>query len=657
MTATALKNYTNGGTDMSFAKIMRKRQLETLIKDYSQKYYTDGSSPVSDEEFDALVDELRMLSSNSKEITSVGWGYETSKDTTPGQKVEHKYGLVGSLPKIHSFDELLKEYKSEDMYDASLKLDGLSVVLYYVDSKLERAVTRGDGYSGIDITDKVRYITDMFNQLRLMNFTGAIRGEILMSKIAWESFKEDNPDAKNSRNATAGLINRKDIAKDLKLLTIIPYTIVGCETMKFNNYEQILAFLEECFGFSNIVPNSVRIKNRGYNFIGMMNTFKNNWYVNYPADGIVVNFGIEQNGSEISYRSMAYKFKTESIETEVESIEWEMSKTRYAIPRVRIKPVIIDGTKIEYAAGHNAENIKARGLGKGAVVKVTKANEIIPFITDVIKPVEPALIKYCPICGSELVWSGVHLCCANQDCGNARTQDLLVWINNIAPLDNFGDTLRLKYIHQYFGNDCTISTLMSNSDRLDEDDIWSLESTVQGQLFIKFLDLIHHAPIPAENAIKALNIPRLGDVTSAKLAKNKQLICELINASCGRASTEMLKSKFIDLYQVVGNANANSIIENIDKFRRLIFVENRIVYSIPSEHRGKVAITGRLSVPRAQLEKEIKAAGFEISDVKKDTKYLIIDDLASTSSKNKNAIRFGITRLSEAEFRSKFLTQ
>ena len=642
---------------MSFAKIMRKRQLEALIKDYAQKYYTDGSSPVSDEEFDALVDELRMLSSDSKEVTSVGWGYETNKDTTPGQKVEHKYGLVGSLPKIHLFDDLLKEYKSEDIYDASLKLDGLSVVLYYVNSQLERAVTRGDGYSGIDITDKVRYITDMFNQLSSMNFTGAIRGEILMSNKAWESFKEDNPDAKNSRNATAGLINRKDIAADLKLLTIIPYTVVGCETMKFDNYEQILAFLGKCFGFQNIVPNSTRIKNRGYNFIGMMNTLKSNWYMNYPADGIVVNFGIEQNGNEISYRSMAYKFETESIETEVESIEWEMSKTRYAIPRVRIKPVIIDGTKIEYAAGHNAENIKARGLGNGAIVKVTKANEIIPFITDVINPVEPALIKYCPICDSELVWNGVHLCCTNEDCGNARTQDLLVWINNIAPLDNFGDTLRLKYIHQYFGNECSISTLMSSTDKLSEEDIWSLENTVQGQLFIKFLDLIYHSPIPAENAIKALNIPRLGQVTSTKLAQNKQLISELINVSCATASTEMLKSQIINLYQVVGNANANSIIENIDKFRRLVFIENRIVYSTTSEYRGKVAITGRLSVPRAQLEKEIKSAGFEISDVKKDTKYLIIDDLDSTSSKNKNAIRFGITRLSEAEFRSRFLTE
>ena len=640
---------------MSFAKILRKRQLEMMIKDYAQKYYTDGSSLVSDEEFDSLVDELRSLSSDSKEVNSVGWGYETSKDTTPGQKVDHKYGLVGSLPKIHSFDELMKEYKYENVYNASLKLDGLSVVLYYVKSKLERAVTRGDGYSGIDITDKVRYITDMFNQLRIMNFTGAIRGEILMSNLAWKYFKEDNPDAKNSRNATAGLINRKDIDPSLKLLKIIPYTIVGCESDHFNTYAQVLAFLEKCFGFENIVPCSHSIKNRGYNFKGMMDTLKHNWYIDYPADGIVVNFGIEQNNSEINYKSMAYKFETESVETEVQSIEWEMSKTRYAIPRVRIKPVIIDGTTIEYAAGHNAENIKARGLGKGAIVKVTKANEIIPFITDVIKPVEPALIKYCPICGSELIWNGVHLCCTNEDCGNARTQDLLVWINNIAPLDNFGDTLRLKYIHQYFGSDCSISTLMNPDNGPDEDDIWGLENTVQGQLFIKFLALIYHSSVPAENAIKALNIPRLGDVTSAKLAQNKKIISELINLSCMTATTEMLKSQLSDLYQVVGNANANSIIANIDKFRRLLFIENRIIYAMSSENRSKVAITGRLSVPRAQLEKELKAAGFEVSDVKKDTKYLIIDDLDSTSSKNKNATRFGITRLSEAEFRSKFL--
>ena len=130
--------------------------LERKIAEYAEKYYTDGSSPISDDEFDELVETLRRDRPNSK-VLKVGWGYCISKHSNKNLKVSHRYAKVGSLDKVRSYSELPKSFKNNQntIVDASLKLDGLSVVLYYENSSLLQAVTRGDGEVGIDVTDKI----------------------------------------------------------------------------------------------------------------------------------------------------------------------------------------------------------------------------------------------------------------------------------------------------------------------------------------------------------------------------------------------------------------------------------------------------------------------------------------------------------------------
>lgn len=627
--------------------------LEKEIQNQAQKYYTDGSNTVSDFEFDRMVEQLKEENPDS-EVLKVGWGYDVNEDTTPGQKVKHKYGLVGSLDKIHSYDELSDDFKSAPILYTSLKLDGLSVVLYYKNGKLYDAVTRGDGTTGISILNKIPYINKKYLEIgNHVDFTGAIRGEILMTYNNFKKFKSVNPEAKNPRNATAGLITRKDNYDDLKYLSIIVYNIVGCENPMYNlrHFRDIITYLESWFGSENVVPHSYIDVDDSESFDYYMEKYNRIWYGNYPADGVVINLYIDYNVSTkyISYGSIAYKYPSEIKVSRVTGITWEMSKTHYAIPVVNIEPVELAGTTVENASGHNAQNIKDNLIGPGAIIEITKANEIIPHIEKVLTPqLSSGMITSCPDCGHELVWNGVHLECINDNCPNAIWQDTLQWINTLAPLDNFGDLLRKKYLEKYL-NDLSVESVMSGSILKYIDLPTELK---QDELFYTFIKKLYYDTFYLESAIAALNIPRFGDITCRKLAQFPDVVDRIIDcAVSGRDTVELL-----DLNGYIGDANADSIRNNIWKFTRLNLIKDRIKLVDKVETRGKVAITGKLSVRRSDFENELRKFGYEpVTSVNKETLFLITDNPNSASSKNKQADKFGIVKITEGEFRQKYL--
>lgn len=627
--------------------------LEKEIQNQAQKYYTDGSNTVSDAEFDVMVQQLKEENPDS-ELLKVGWGYDVNKDSTPGQKVKHKYGIVGSLDKIHSYDELSDDFKSAPILYTSLKLDGLSVVLYYKNGKLYDAVTRGDGTTGISIFDKISYINKKYLEIgNHVDFTGAIRGEILMTYNNFEKFKSSNPEAKNPRNATAGLITRKDNYDDLKYLSIIVYNIVGCENPMYNlrHFHDIITYLESWFGSENVVPHSYIDVDDSESFDYYMEKYNRIWYGNYPADGIVINLYIDYNISTkyISYGSIAYKYPSEIKVSRVTGITWEMSKTHYAIPVVNIQPVELAGTTVENASGHNAQNIKDNLIGPGAIIEITKANEIIPHIEKVLTPqLSSGMITNCPDCGHELVWNGVHLECINDRCPNAIWQDTLQWINTLAPLDNFGDLLRKKYLEKYL-KDVSVESLMSGEILKYIDLPTELK---QDELFYTFIKKLYYGTFYLESAIAALNIPRFGDITCRKLAQFPDVVDRIVDCAISNSDTLEL----LDLNGYIGDANADSIRKNIWKFTRLNLIKDRIKVSDKVETKGKVAITGKLSVKRSDFENELRKFGYEpTTSVNKETLFLITDNPNSSSSKNKQADKFGIVKITEGDFRHTYM--
>ena len=305
--------------------------LQKKIQEASQKYYSDGTSDVSDSEFDRMLDQLRKEDPSSP-LLGVGHGYDINKDSTVGERVKHKYGVAGSLDKCHNWKEIPKSFIPDDYgyYYASLKRDGLSVVLYYREGKLVQALTRGGGESGIDITPKVAVILKGNIALRDVTFTGAVRGEIVMSYAAFERYQSEHSDAKNPRNTAAGIINSKEVdAKDIQMLDIVVYTVVGIEPFMSlpapYTYSEVWTWLDD--NFSNVAPHGL-IPLRSDVFTTQMDDLRELWYGKYPADGIVISKDLLElekiamgEGYAVIYPALAFKFKAESAVTKIIGIE------------------------------------------------------------------------------------------------------------------------------------------------------------------------------------------------------------------------------------------------------------------------------------------------------------------------------------------------
>lgn len=629
------------------------QDLEAKIEEASQKYYTDGSSDLTDKEFDAIEAELQRLHPNSEKLNKTGSGYSVLLDNTPGAKLPHLYGEVGSLSKCRCWDEIPKNFRYT-VLKASLKLDGMSAALYYKNGYLQNALTRGDGRVGIDITEKVLYFADVY-KLNDETFTGCIRGEILMSNSNFAKFKEKHPDCKNARNSTAGLINSNEISEDLKLLDLVVYNVIGCESdewpLVYNTYDKLIRFLSDNFKY--VVPNK-SIQLTEDSLMDDMNILKDLWYNEWPADGIVLStpyvcYDIITH--EVQYDSVAFKFPAEEVCTTVKSVEWEMTKTRYAFPRIKVEPVELAGTTVQYATGYNAKFIADNFIGPGAEIIIRKSGEIIPQVMKVIEKAEvPDIILECPDCGELLEWNGVHLCCKNETCRNAEIQDLLAWINNIVPMDNFGDKLRLKFLNEYFGDNLSVESVMSETKCSM---LFGVRYGSQHRMFMEMMARLFSDKITLKSALLALNIPRLGEVTSEKLSNYPDVVERILEAAEKDDPMSIL-----DLNGYIGDANADSIRSNLYKFKRLRFIWDRIIVNdvVAPSDRGSVAITGKLSVSRKQFESELKSAGFKVvSSVNKTTDFLITDDPNSKSSKNISADKFGTKKLTEHEFRELYI--
>lgn len=392
--------------------------LEKMIKNASQKYYSDGSSDLTDKEFDEALEQLKEENPESELLIDVGHGYDEYEDTTPGKRCKHKYGLIKGLDKIHNWKELSKEFHNQPTL-ASVKLDGLSIVMYYKRGEMIQALTRGgtSGETGIDVTDKVKHMYDN-PTLRVRGiFTGAIRGEILMTSGCFEKYKEihanENKVIKNSRNTAAGIMNNKEVTDDLKLLTIYVYNVVAYEAneLPFETPKEMMQWLQVCtsfpvVGFSSF---SASIMNeRGFEGrIDVEKRFIDDAYSIIPSDGIVLNLDTKdgmhfnKETKEITYVSEAFKFPAQGATTTVEDIEWSLTKNRRCVPRVKVKEVDLCGSTINYCTGNNAQYIIDNNIVPGAIIEISKHGEVIPNIDKVLSSpefqVDTVIPKLCPI--------------------------------------------------------------------------------------------------------------------------------------------------------------------------------------------------------------------------------------------------------------------
>ena len=357
-----------------FLEKLNESKLEKILTYASDKYYNDD--PVLDDDvYDLMEDKLRELNPKNKILGKTGAPIRSDIE-----KVKLPVWL-GSLDKIKPDTRKLEIWleKYTGPYVVSDKLDGISGLLVYNKSGKLSIYTRGDGEIGQDIS----FLGDYLKLPRLKQDI-CIRGEFVMKKKTFEK-KYAEVTFPKARTAVNSVVN----SKKPNISVIKDIDFVGYEIIKKNGDRWSTQFEQmEDLGFTAATRKTEKSLNQK-KLVSLLMKMKES--SPYEIDGIVVSADEEYlryTSGKPNY-SVAFKVNNEGIETVIEEIEWNPSKFGVLVPRITIKPVVIDGDTVRHTSGKNAKFVEENGLGKGAVVKVIKSGDVIPEIIEVVKKVKP----------------------------------------------------------------------------------------------------------------------------------------------------------------------------------------------------------------------------------------------------------------------------
>ena len=405
----------------------RMTYLVNLLNDACKSYYTgDNESTLTDSQYDKHLKELLELEAKAgyrlAESPTIRVGYQED-----GDKIKH-YSPILSLKDTKDIDELLY-FLGDKEGVLSWKLDGVSIVLYYQNGILERAVSRGDGIMGKDITRNVMLINCIPKTIDLKN-TVIVRGEGCISVADFDTIKQtpDGEKYRNPRNLASGLINSQGTRDSLlKYVTFIVHSLVFINGFgrKLDAKTELFSYLSD-LGF-NVVPHitvaNYTLRNEIDKFTSDVPEFP------YPVDGLVLTLNdlayAQSLGSTARFPrdSMAFKWEDTTAVTKVRGVKWSVSQTGLITPVLVMDPVELEGTTVRQASLHNLRMFEELDIGMDDKVEVFKANKIIPEIKDnLTRSGTETYPKICPVCGKPtVVMSGTKtrkLYCIN--CGRDK---------------------------------------------------------------------------------------------------------------------------------------------------------------------------------------------------------------------------------------------
>ena len=403
-------------------------QLRAELHGHNHNYYVLNSPTISDYDFDMLLKELQQLEAEHPEMhdptsPTMRVGSDITKEF---RQVAHKYPML-SLGNTYSkaevaefFDRVKRSLNEEFEICCELKFDGTSISLTYIDGKLERAVTRGDGEKGDDVTANVRTIRTVPLVLSGSGYPSEfeIRGEVLMpwsvfDRLNEERARNEEPLFANPRNAASGTLKLQDssvVAK--RSLDAYLYFMLGEELPAEGHYENLMAAARWGFKISDTTCKCSTIE-EVFAFIDRMDSERKN--LPFATDGIVLKVNSLRQQKNLGYTAksprwaIAYKFQAERAVTRLNEVTYQVGRTGVVTPVANLDPVQLSGTVVKRASLHNADIIEKLDLHIGDMVYVEKGGEIIPKITGVDTGARFMLgekvlfISKCPECGTPLV--------------------------------------------------------------------------------------------------------------------------------------------------------------------------------------------------------------------------------------------------------------
>ncbi len=409
---------------------MIREKIEDLrrrLEYHNHRYYVENSPEISDFEYDAMMRELQELEAAHPQFADPDSPTQRvgSDLTTEFRTVRHRYpmrslGNTYSLEELHEFIQRIEREVGKADYVCELKFDGTAISLTYEHGRLLRAVTRGDGERGDDVTANVRTVRSVPLILRGDDWPDyfEIRGEILMPYASFDRLNAEReaagePLLANPRNAAAGTLKQQSSAVVARRgLDCVLYQLSG-DGLPFASHSESLAKARE-WGFK--VSDKMRICHS----IDEIDAFIELWdtarrELPFPTDGVVVkvdDFALRRRlgfTAKAPKWAVAYKFKAEQALTRLESISFQVGRTGAVTPVANLAPVLLAGTTVRRATLHNAEQMALLDIRPGDMVYVEKGGEIIPKITGVElseRPADSRPFRYldrCPECGTPLV--------------------------------------------------------------------------------------------------------------------------------------------------------------------------------------------------------------------------------------------------------------
>ena len=660
--------------------IKRISQLRQTLSESNRLYYVENAPVLSDFEFDTLMKELSDLEKQYPDLVTpdsptrkVGSDLSVQK---PGGKefaqYPHRYPMLSlgntyDIAEVEAFvDRAAKSLGHSFTFSCELKFDGTAICLTYRNGLLYRALTRGDGTIGDDVTENVRHIGNIPQKLSGAGIPGEfeIRGEIYMPYAAFDRLNEErerdeDPPFANPRNAASGslkLIDPEEVGH--RGLECTLYHVLG-ENLPFVTHGQALDAAES-WGLP------ISDKRRICRDISEIEEYINYWdterkFLPFATDGIVIKVNELPYQRELGYTAkfprwaVAYKFKAEQALTRLLSIDYQVGRTGAVTPVANLEPVQLSGTVVKRASLHNSDQMEMLDIHIGDYVYVEKGGEIIPKITgvelskrgnDVSLPHFP---EVCPDCGTPLVRDEgeAKFFCPNTDgCPTQIKGKLLHFIGRKAMNVIAGDAT----IDQLY----SLNLVKDPADlySLTKDDLLRLEGWKErsAQRFLESLEASKKAPF--DHVLFALGIRYVGESTARELAASFKDIDSIAAAT----REELLQ------VEDIGEVIADSITEYFKDERHLEMISRLkaagLRFKAEQEAgpvsgilKGKtVVISGNFSISREEMKQLIKSHGGKNSgSLSGRTSFLLAGEKPGPE-KMKKAGASGIPVISEGQF-------
>lgn len=654
----------------------RLRQLREELHQHNHEYYVLDEPVISDYDFDQKLKDLEQLEQlypeyfDANSPTQRVGGAVTKKFDTLTHK-NRMYSLDNSYSKEDLLDwekRILKIVEAPIEYTCELKYDGASINISYENGMLNKAVTRGDGFQGDDVTTNIKTIKTLPLHLRgdfLESFE--IRGEIILPLEGFQKMNDERLAAgeemyANPRNTASGSLKLQDSSEVAKRpLDCLLYQVVAPKTSYISHSDLLNA--ARAAGFK--VPNTMSIAKSIHEVLEFVAYWDSKRHeLPYETDGVVIKVNSLRQQEELGYTAkaprwaMAYKFKAEQQSTVLEKITYQVGRTGAITPVANLAPVQLGGTVVKRASLHNADQILKLDIREGDTVYVEKGGEIIPKIVGVDlskRPKESCQTSYtnhCPECNTVLVrkeGDAKHYCPNEFGCPPQITGRIQHFISRKAmDIEGLGgetiDLLRKEGLIQTYADLYELKTeQLVPLERMAEKSAWNIVEGVENS-----------KKVPFEKVLFALGIRFVGETVAKKLAKHFKSLDALMCAD------------FEELIQVdeIGDKIAESVVAfsndlgNIQLVNRLksYGVQLELSKSVLENQTDKLlgqtfVVSGVFEkITRNELKKMIEDNGGKVlSSISKKTSYLIAGDNMGPSKLAK-ATKLEITILSEEQF-------